>query len=65
MHPKIKNRPKGMKISGSGVEPLLPHKATSLSTSLNPASRRSAGAVQPASGAANHARHHVSRQTQS
>ena len=64
MHPKIKNRPKGTKPADGGVEPLLPHEVTNQSASFDTASRRNNGAIQPLSGSANHARHHVYRKTQ-
>jgi hypothetical protein len=65
MHPKIKNRPAGSKAVVGSVKPLLLHDVTKQTASANDASRHSRIALQPASGAANHARHHVSRHTQS
>jgi hypothetical protein len=65
MHPKIKSRPTGRKSRDNRVEPLLPHEVNSQMASINAAARHSMNAVQSASGSANHARHHVSRQTQS
>jgi hypothetical protein len=65
MHPKIKNRPAGAATSPSPVKPQLLHDVTNPSASANAASRRRMHAVQAASGAANHARHHVSPQSQS
>jgi hypothetical protein len=56
---KIKSRPVDEKILLNTVKPLVLHDVT------NPASRRALIATQPASGTANHARHHVSRSTQS
>jgi hypothetical protein len=64
MHPKIKSRPIGKKAAVSAVKPLLLHDVTQQTASANAASRRRATATQPASGTANHARHHVSRHTQ-
>jgi hypothetical protein len=67
MHPKIKNRPAIGKTQGliNTVEPLLPHEVTNQNASAVAASRRRIDAKQTASPIANHARHHVSRQTQS
>ena len=65
MHPRIKNRPAGKTIPASAVKPLLLHDVTKQTASANDASRHPAIATQPASGSANHARHHVSRHTQS
>ena len=65
MHLKIKRRPAAGKTPVSTVKPLLLHDVTQQTASANAASRRRAIATQPASGTANHARHHVSRQTQS
>jgi hypothetical protein len=64
MHPKIKNRPSGGKTQIGAVKPLLLHDVTNPAASANDASRHSQIAIQPASGVANHARHHVSRKTQ-
>jgi hypothetical protein len=64
MHPKIKQRPAG----GSAltfVQPPALHDVTNPAASANAASRHQMHATQPASGTANHARHHVSRHTQS
>ena len=65
MHPKIKNRPAGQKASAGPVKPLVLHYVTNPSASANAASRRRMIATQPASGTANHARHHVSKSAQS
>lgn len=65
MHPKIKNRPTGENAAASPVEPLVLHDVTKQTASANAASRRRLTATQPASGSANHDRHHVSRHTQS
>jgi len=65
MHPKIKNRPASENGAISAVKPLVLHDVTNPAASANAASRRSMIATQPASGTANHARHHVSRHTQS
>ena len=65
MHPKIKNRPEGVAASPSPVKPQLLHDVTNPSASANAASRLRMHAVQPASGTANHARHHASPKTQS
>ena len=65
MHPKIKNRPAGTKKPAANtVKPLLLHDVTKLSASVNAASRRNIVATQPASGSANHARHHASPKSQ-
>ena len=64
MHPKIKNRPAGPMAAGSPLKPLLLHDTTNLKGSASAASRQPVVPTQPASGTANHARHHVSRQTQ-
>ena len=64
MHPKIKNRPTDEQAAPSTVKPLVLHDVTNQSASANDASRRRMVAIQPASGSANHARHHVSRHTQ-
>jgi hypothetical protein len=63
MHPKIKQRP--VAASRPPVKPLLLHDVVSQAASANAASRRQMIATQPASGSAGHARHHVSRHTQS
>jgi len=65
MHPKIKKRPAGGKPPINTVKPLLLHEVTNQMASANDASRHRLVATQPASGSANHARHHVSRHTQS
>jgi len=65
MHPKIKSRPVGQKTAVGSVKPLLLHDVTKQTASANDASRHRKIANQPASGSANHARHHVSRHTQS
>jgi len=67
MHPKIKTRPSPEGNLAQRVEPLLPHEAIQQSASINPSARSNnmPKAIQPASGSANHARHHVSRHTQS
>jgi hypothetical protein len=62
MHPKIKSRPVAVKAS---VKPLLLHDVLNQAGSANDASRHGKVANQPASGTANHSRHHVSRHTQS
>jgi hypothetical protein len=64
MHPKIKNRPSAGKIPVGAVRPLMLHDVANPAASANAASRRRLMAKQPASGTANHSRHHVSRQTQ-
>jgi hypothetical protein len=65
MHLKIKSRPAGGQTSVSTVKPPMFHDVTNLTASANAASRRHLIATQPASGTANHARHHVSRHAQS
>lgn len=64
MHSKIKSRPANTTSPVGAVQPLLLHAVTNPSASANAASRRHQVAIQPAVGAANHARHHVSRRTQ-
>jgi hypothetical protein len=64
MHPKIKLR-SGVGVIAATVKPLLLHDVTNPSASANAASRRRMVAPQPAAGAANHSRHHVSRKSQS
>ena len=67
MHPKIKSRPiDGNERGPMGtVKPLVLHEVTNVNASAVAASRRRLTAGKSASPAANHARHHVSRQTQS
>jgi hypothetical protein len=65
MHPKIKNRPVGEPTGFTSIKPLLLHEVTRRTASANDASRHAAIATQPASGTANHSRHHVSRHSQS
>jgi hypothetical protein len=66
MHPKIKQRPAGLGAAASPLKPLLLHeRADPASANAVAVSRRRQIATQPASGTANHARHHVSRHTQS
>ena len=64
MHPKTKSRPAGEGASVRTVKPPVAHDVTNQTASANAASRRPIVATQPASGTANHSRHHVSRQTQ-
>jgi len=64
MHPKIKPRPSGEPTKVSVVKPLVLHDVINQAASANDASRHRLVATQPASGTANHARHHVSRHTQ-
>jgi hypothetical protein len=64
MHPKIKNRPTGGEATVSPVKPLVLHDVTKPTARANSASRRRMTATQPASGTANHSRHHVSQHTQ-
>ena len=65
MHPKIKNRPVGQKAAVNSPKPPLVHDVTKQTASANAASRRRIVATQPASGSANHSRHHVSPKGQS
>ena len=67
MHPKIKNRPVGGNDRGptGTVKPLVLHEVANMNASAVAASRRRITAGKSASPIANHARHHVSRQTQS
>jgi hypothetical protein len=62
---KIKSRSTGGKTSAGTVQPPGVHDATNQAASAKPALRRPLMAMQSASGIANHARHHVSRRTQS
>jgi hypothetical protein len=64
MHPKIKNRPSSAGSVTGTVRPLMLHEVTNRPDSDNAAARRRMVAAQHAAGAANHARHHVSRHTQ-
>jgi len=65
MPPKIKSRSTNEKTSVITIQPPVLHDVTNQTSSAKPASRRALMATQPASGIANHARHHVSRRTQS
>jgi hypothetical protein len=65
MHPKIKSRPSTGNGPANIVEPIVAHEIANLAASAKAASRRTIAPIQPPSGAANHARHHVSRHTQS
>src|ERR1035438_8361260 len=65
MHPKIKGRPTSGKNSERAVEPLTSREAANQTASIVAQLRRSVIALQSMQGAGNHARHHVSRKTQS
>ncbi len=65
MTPKIKSRSVTDKASVSAVNPPMVHDVNNKKASANSASRHRLSATQRASSAANHARHHVSRHTQS
>jgi hypothetical protein len=65
MHPKIKSRATGDSTEVASVKPIMLHDVAKQAASANAASRHKIVATQPASGTANHARHHVARQTQS
>jgi hypothetical protein len=65
MPSKIKTRAPGMAAAIHAVKPLLLHDVTQQTASANAASRRRLTAKQPASGTANHARHHVAPKSQS
>jgi hypothetical protein len=65
MHPKIKVRPAGKLLSTGEVMPHLVHDGLQQSPAVNPASRHHPGVPKSAAAGANHARHHVSRRTQS
>jgi hypothetical protein len=65
MSPKIKSLPAGEKTPLINVKPPVLHDVTNQTAPAKAASRRPSIATQPASGTANHARHHVSRHTQS
>jgi len=64
MNPRKKNRPSDKESPAKTTKPLRLNDAGNQAALSNAASRRVI-AAQLASGAANHARHHVSRQTQS
>jgi len=64
MSTKIKLRSPGDSASPRTVKPLRLHDVTNLESSANAAVRRRLSVVPPASGPANHARHHVSRSAQ-
>jgi hypothetical protein len=62
---KIKSRRSTVENASTGtVEPPALHDVINQKASAKPAPRRPLIATQPASGAANHARHHVSKQMQ-
>ena len=65
MPAKIKPRAPGTAAAIHAVKPLLLHDVTQQTASAHAASRRRLAAKQPASGPANHARHHVSLKAQS
>ncbi len=65
MHPKIKGRPASEMLSQGKVMPHVVHDGSKPSPSLSPASRQRLAVPRSASAGANHARHHVSRRTQS
>jgi hypothetical protein len=62
---KIKSRSTTGTTSVITIQPPVLHDVTNQTASAKPASRRALMATQLASGVANHARHHVSRRTQS
>lgn len=62
---KINRRSISGKISPITLQPPVLHDVSTQAALAKPASRRPLIATQPASGTANHARHHVSRRTQS
>ncbi len=61
MHPKIKGRSIDGKAASDAAKTVMPDGAAGQTVSA----RRRTIAIQPASGTANHSRHHVSRRTQS
>lgn len=67
MHPKIKTRPTAGKtpVGPGPVKPPMLHDVTNQTASANAASRRRMSATQPASGTANHSRHHAPPHSQS
>ena len=65
MNPTNKTRPAAHETNVATIRPLMLHEVTNQVVSNVAASRRRMVATQPAAGASNHARHHVSRQTQS
>ena len=65
MHPKTKTGAVEGKTDTDAIRTLMQHETSNQVVSNKEAARRSRSPIQPASGAANHARHHVSRQTQS
>jgi hypothetical protein len=64
MHPKAKTDTKERKMVVETIRPLMLHEVSNQVASNVEAARRKEVPVQPASGTADHARHHVSRQTQ-
>ncbi len=64
MHPKIKFAPAASGAAVHSVKPLILHDVTNRNAPANAASRRRLIPVEPASGNANHARHHVARSAQ-
>jgi hypothetical protein len=65
MHPKIKSRPAGERSLAGPVQPLLLHEVANLAASVSATSRQRLVVSKSALGSASHARHHVSRRTQS
>jgi hypothetical protein len=63
MNTKVKSRPLAVGGALRSVRPPMAHDAPN-GAAASPAARGPAVATQRAIGAANHARHHVSRQTQ-
>jgi len=64
MPQKIKERPAGENGSHPIVEPVRSHEVANRAVLARAAARSRSAPNQPASGAANHARHHESRKTQ-
>jgi hypothetical protein len=65
MHPKIHSRPASEKRPVGNVKPLLLHDVTNPVASVRSAVRQRLAVPRSALGGASHARHHVSRRTQS
>jgi hypothetical protein len=64
MTPKSKSRPAGGNPAASTLKTLMLHDVTNRKPPVNVAARRPMVPPPSATGTANHARHHVSRQAQ-
>ncbi len=65
MHTPTKTHPAARETTITAIRPIMLHEVSNQVASNVAASRRRIRASQPASGEANHSRHHVSRKTQS